>query len=105
MIVLQISFHTTRTLPLSDICKKINYIQIKNVNQGLLQIEYTIYNETDTLQQGKAIVTPTLSSIPLSKEIRDPAHLYTVLRIDAMTPRPFTEEPYELSLVLTPGKN
>lgn len=103
MIVLPISFHTTRTLPLSDICKKINYIQIKN--QGLFQIEYTIYNETDTLQQGKAIVTPTLSTIPLSKEVRDPAHLYTVLRIDAVTPRSFTEEPYEMTLVLTPGKN
>lgn len=90
---------------MSDICKKITSIQFKNSTQDLFQIEYTIYNETETLQQGKAIVTPTLSSIPLSKEVKDPKHLYTVLRIDALSPKPVTEEPYTVSLVLTPGKN
>ena len=98
MIVLPISFHTNRTVPISDIGKKLNYIQLKNNKEGLVHIAYTVYTEKETLQKGTAIVTPALSNIPLSRLVREPD--YTILRIDAMTPIPFTEEPYELTLIL-----
>jgi len=105
IIVLPISFHTSRTIPLSDLCRNLQYIQLKNMKQGLTQISYEIYNEKDTLQTGTAIITPSLCNIPLSPFVKDPYHMFIALRINAATPVPNTEEPFQLELVLRIGKN
>jgi hypothetical protein len=105
VIILPVSFHTSRTIPLSDLCKNLQYVQLKNMKQGLVQISYDIYNEKDTLQTGTAIITPSLCNISLSPLVKNPYHAYTVLRLNASTPVANTEEPYELELVLRIGKN
>lgn len=102
-IILPISFHVTRTIPLSDLCKTIQYIQLKNLHQDLMFIDFVISNERGEIQCGTAVLTPSLSTIPLVPSVRDSANLYIVLRIDAKYPKPLNEAPYELSLVL--GKN
>lgn len=104
-IVLPISFHTCRTIPLSDLCKTIKYLQLRITKYELVHIEYEISNEKEILQTGTAILTPAMSTIPLSPIVKDPSNSYTVLRINAMSPRPPTEAPYELRLVIVVGKN
>lgn len=104
-IVLRLSFHTTRTLPLSDICRKLKYIQVKNTKAEFLYVNYELSNERDILQSGTAVITASLSSIPLSPAVVDSSNLYTVLRLIAQNPRPLTEEPYEVDVLLTPAKN
>jgi hypothetical protein len=102
-ISIPISFHRSRTIPLSDLCKTIQYIQLKNLHKDLLFIDFVISNEHGDIQNGSVILTPSLSTIPLLPSVRDPSNLYIVLRIDAKYPTSLDESPYELSLVL--GKN
>jgi hypothetical protein len=102
-ISLPISFHISRTIPLSDLCKTLHYIQLKNLHQDLMFIDFVISNEHGVIQSGPAVLTPSLSTIPLVPSVRDQSNLYIVLRIDAKFPKPLDEAPYELSLVL--GKN
>jgi hypothetical protein len=102
-IVLPISFHRSRTIPLSDLFKTIQYIQLKNLHQDLLFIDFVISNEHGVIQYGSAVLTPSLSTIPLLASVRDPSNLYIVLSIDARYPRALDEAPYELLIAL--GKN